>query len=556
MDLELRGIPAHLWKIETVESILYGLCLIQDIHPSSFDDNNRAVFKLRAWCPVPAMLPSFVDLHVEESPVVFEVDSSYPRSLIYPIAVLASCVDVRPEIETNLSPPTLPDHSDDDCDIVQRKRRHANRDLTGRASVKSRLGPRVSFNVGKGGPVDSLTLPALDAEHTAPGMRLLLAASLMDDSSRSAALAPPHACLNEDVSFGASVNALRFINKGDPVDCLALPCASDVELTAPGLRPLFSDSLMVGSWVLSDCRLLWRPPPRACFSAADSFGATVNALARMTTEAGLLMTSDFTQMTPRVVSLRHSSIMWDVPTSGSSVSAMVPTVLAPPLANSNVADRLEPSDIGDAHGPSSSVRMVSGLAQESTSTSSALIQLGCKPDNRAVMATGNSLPLPKVVSLQDGEPCPALVQQPCKALQVYSRRKHLKQSCLASEEEGVALEFFNKIVKPLSNVLPVPSSPKLKARKSIPPNFVPRRSRRVAKLPPLAGNSAAHTICLKLGLKNGQAPVSTDDLECCAREFNKPLSVSLVKALATLFRWEIPEEELLVRPADGLLQVS
>jgi hypothetical protein len=48
---------------------------------------------------------------------------------------------------------------------------------------------------------------------------------------------------------------------------------------------------------------------------------------------------------------------------------------------------------------------------------------------------------------------------------------------------------------------------------------VPRRSRRVAKLPPLAGNSAAHTICLKLGLKNGQAPVSADDLERCAREF-------------------------------------
>jgi hypothetical protein len=289
----------------------------------------------------------------------------------------------------------------------------------------------------------------------------------------------------------------------------------------------------------------------------------------MITQAGLLMTSDFTQMTPGVVSLRHSSIMWDVSTSGSSVSVLVPTVLAPPLANSNVADRLEPSDIGDAHGSSSSVLMVSGLARVSTSTSSGLIQLGCKPDSRAVLATGNSLSLPEVVSLQDGEvahldtfftqtlevsddfsveqndslrssldflqPCPALVQQPCKALQVYSRRKHPKQSCIDSEEEGVALEFINKIVKPLSNVLPVPSSPKLKARKSIPPNFVPRRSRCVAKLPPLVGNSAAHTICLKLGLKNGQAPVSADDLERCAREFNKSLSVSQVKALATLF---------------------
>jgi hypothetical protein len=124
MELELHGISAHLWRIEIVESLLYGICMIHEILPSSFDDSNRAIFKLRVWCSVPTLLPSFVDLHVEEPPVVFEEDSSYPRSLVYPISVLASCLDGRLVLETILSHPPLPNQSDDDRDIVQRKRRN------------------------------------------------------------------------------------------------------------------------------------------------------------------------------------------------------------------------------------------------------------------------------------------------------------------------------------------------------------------------------------------------------------------------------------------------
>jgi hypothetical protein len=128
--------------------------------------------------------------------VAFEVDSLYPRSLVYPISVLASCLDDRLVRETILSHPPLPDQSDDDRDIVQRKRRLGFHDLTVRASVKSRLGPRVSINADKGGPVDSLALPTvLDAELTAPRMGPLISASLMIGSlgpgSLSAALAPP-----------------------------------------------------------------------------------------------------------------------------------------------------------------------------------------------------------------------------------------------------------------------------------------------------------------------------------------------------------------------------
>jgi hypothetical protein len=70
-------------------------------------------------------------------------------------------LDGRLVLETILSHPPLPNQSDDDRDIVQRKRRHGFQDLTVRASVKSRLGPRIYINADKGDLVDSLSLSQL-----------------------------------------------------------------------------------------------------------------------------------------------------------------------------------------------------------------------------------------------------------------------------------------------------------------------------------------------------------------------------------------------------------
>jgi hypothetical protein len=104
----------------------------------------------------------------------------------------------------------------------------------------------------------------LDAELTTSGMRPLIFASLMIGSSGSGSLSAilaPHACLNEIISFEASVNDLWYSDKGGPVDSLALPVASDAELTAPGVRPLISDSLMNGSSGSVRMSAALAPPP-------------------------------------------------------------------------------------------------------------------------------------------------------------------------------------------------------------------------------------------------------------------------------------------------------
>jgi hypothetical protein len=49
MDVELGGIPAHLWGIDTTEHLLGGHCIVQGLHPDSADGTDMSVLKLKAW---------------------------------------------------------------------------------------------------------------------------------------------------------------------------------------------------------------------------------------------------------------------------------------------------------------------------------------------------------------------------------------------------------------------------------------------------------------------------------------------------------------------------
>jgi hypothetical protein len=72
-----------------------------------------------------------------------------------------------------------------------------------------------------------------------------------------------------------------------------------------------------------------------------------------------------------------------------------------------------------------------------------------------------------------------------KILKVYHRRIRPKLQLQEVNTCDIANNFIEMVTKPLSTILSTPASPKPKTRKNISPNFVPRRSRRVAKLHPL-----------------------------------------------------------------------
>jgi hypothetical protein len=79
--------------------------------------------------------------------------------------------------------------------------------------------------------------------------------------------------------------------------------------------------------------------------------------------------------------------------------------------------------------------------------------------------------------------------------------------------------------------------------KTLPNDFNPRRSRRVAKLPPELGNEAAATICRQLGFCDDQEHISFEDAQKYVHLFDAALSREHVAAMAALFGWELPGED-------------
>jgi hypothetical protein len=84
---------------------------------------------------------------------------------------------------------------------------------------------------------------------------------------------------------------------------------------------------------------------------------------------------------------------------------------------------------------------------------------------------------------------------------------------------------------------------KRKKRKTLPNDFNPRRSRRVAKLPPELGNESAATICRQLGFCDDQEHISFEDAQKYVHLFDAALSREHVAAMAALFGWELPGED-------------
>jgi hypothetical protein len=162
-DIELEGVPAHLWGVETAELLLDGMCMVQGLHPDSVDNVDLFVLKLRAWCFSPDGLPAVLDLHVQEPIVVAEDGTIVPRTLVYPISVRAIPPGDSLEVSMSEFLPPVVDDEDDSDQSQQRWRLIGHHSVSSaRSSVLSRLGPQVSSSA-VAGSVDVTTLQIVSA---------------------------------------------------------------------------------------------------------------------------------------------------------------------------------------------------------------------------------------------------------------------------------------------------------------------------------------------------------------------------------------------------------
>lgn len=157
VDIELRGIPAHAWELETAEHLLDEWVWVRELHPDTLARRDYSVFRLSAWCVNPELLPAVMDLSIVEAPVLEEESPPVKRTLDYPVSIV-SRQPVPPPPPT-VDPPPPPPSAGDGGDSNGRRRRRqesqspgsnpgnsadasTSRGKAARLSVHARLGPR------------------------------------------------------------------------------------------------------------------------------------------------------------------------------------------------------------------------------------------------------------------------------------------------------------------------------------------------------------------------------------------------------------------------------
>jgi hypothetical protein len=124
VDLELFGIPAHVWETSTVEQFLSPHAWIQQVHPDTVNLVDLYSFRCSAWCLDPSAIPTAKDLWIAEPPVAIVEDPPVKRLLAYPINVRSTTI-LGPHGTAPSPPPSPPspgDGSDEDASARRRRR--------------------------------------------------------------------------------------------------------------------------------------------------------------------------------------------------------------------------------------------------------------------------------------------------------------------------------------------------------------------------------------------------------------------------------------------------
>lgn len=103
--------------------------------------------------------------------------------------------------------------------------------------------------------------------------------------------------------------------------------------------------------------------------------------------------------------------------------------------------------------------------------------------------------------------------------------------------------FISRVSRALDTALPVPA-PSKRRRLTAAITAPPRRSRRIANLPPEV-NQAATSACKRLGFTGANSCPSKEEMDKYQEFFAKPLSREHIIALASMLGKEVPEEAAL-----------
>ncbi|XP_020399441.1 histone-lysine N-methyltransferase EZ2 isoform X4 [Zea mays] len=570
LDIELRGLPFHLWGLHTAEQLLDGHCLVHELHLDSVGGSDLSTFKLSVWCDNPEDLPSLLDLHVEEPSVLIGDDPSPPRTVVYPISILISRPGNSPEVlpPLHFSPtPPDPERQNEESDQNSRglqKRRFNSQSSSDRAPVHARLGPRVQHcsAAGRVFPADTVTALVTPAIQSVSSLMAV-------DASLPTRIDPA-----DDASF-PTLSA--------PVDAPALPVTSVVGLAAPGPAsfpamegPANVSMLLDASGVVPAASgpVLVAVnaadyPHEDCSESQESASAPIQEkCGHLCSAAGRPDIVPIDVGVNALVAPAKSSVS-SLMTVDDSFSRLGGPVDAPALPDASVVELVAPGTTSfPAEGLSAAVPtlpVASGAGSDVGLDSADYSRLDCSAMmNCSRMGSAAPLVRPDILP---GPSCPRY----CKPILVYSRRDQSLQhdfdsladksaptsgnvnvcdvvNSMSSELHSpgtLRSSFSNKVVKAAAHILPAPLE--VRPGNPISPAVPPRRSRRIAGIGVEFQSAFSDSqfkfkkkIMRALQVIDENEGISQEALDNYCRLFEQPLPPSHVQALAALFGWTPP----------------
>ncbi|CAN6323577.1 unnamed protein product [Urochloa humidicola] len=544
-DVEFRGIPAHAWEMTTAESLLSPYGWPHLLQPDTRNRDDYSVFRVSAWCFNPSEMPKVRDLHIVEPSIDEIMVPPGKPTLMYPVSIQVNEIQHPVMLRAN-QVPTDTDENNPGNERRQRRRVSSPGDHGGRGDVApttmpaagERLGPdaseahHVACSVEADGSSSQATCiepPAIeDVAASVPGPEVVAAAYCPEDEELAAGF---------DADFGAGLEAEELAPGIDAV----VSGHEAVEL-APGLDEIKvhqgAPDSMPGAGVVPACgglgcheeEEMGRP------GVLDSSMGWAESLIRPVNNCEQEMQEHDADNLPSMES---------------------PTMASFAVPNHERQNRdtqdVVPGEIfiGDITIPPTQFSHSNGSPPPSCAQNATKVLLMTSP----VMPAPSPVTWRPAKDVLPAEPLtePVAMRAGREVNKVYFRwpRTNVQQdisqvpgsSSSTPPPHAASSTFIKNATKPLDSTLPIPPVKQQQRRRhDCVGTEPPRRSRRIANLPPENHNPSAISVCRELGFTDENSKVSAANLEKYQVFFNTPLKRNDVKIMAAMLCKELPED--------------
>ncbi|CAN6180302.1 unnamed protein product [Urochloa humidicola] len=526
-NVEFRGIPAHAWEMSTAESLLSPYGWPHLLKPDTRNREDYSVFRVSAWCFNLNEIPRLRDLHIVEPPVGEIIVPPGKLSLRYPVTIKVSEIQEPGAVSTDRE---SSDSGEENMGNRRHQRRRGNSLCVhgGASAAAATDGPAVGDRLGP----------------DASGVRHVVCPVEADGSSSQAA------CL-EPPSIDGAAGAVTAPGTKEAVEvngCGAEELASGFDEIKeasglPDLNPTGSVDLVDGilghpmGWAVcqhaptnsreqeiqendSDTLPSVQSPTLVCFAVTNHEQHT-NLPCDSTIQQQEQIPGDYNIKENSEASRQFQCNLGSPPgrvqVDAEDLSLASPAIPASPPITWRPAEDVLPTEL--------SIGPVSVLADRE------ITKVYARRQKMSVQQEIQQLPEDAACDTATIQILPSTPPPP-----------------------AASASFIKNVTKPLDTTLPIPSVKQQRRRHDYVGTEPPRRSRRIANLPPENHNPAATSVCRELGFTDEKSKVSAAMVEKYQEFFNTPLKRNDVKVMAAMLRKELPDE--LPARTNGVLVVA